>query len=73
MCYGLILMLYTVGWSPGRWWRPGGGLGGVVVQEFGTFLSVFVYAQTEESCERPHGRLERGCVIEKAVRVLMCV
>lgn len=28
------------------------GVGGGVVQEFGTFLSVFVYEQTEESCER---------------------
>lgn len=56
MCYGLILMLYTVavcalGWNPVRCVR-GGGVGGRVVQEFGTFLSVFVYAQTEESCER---------------------
>lgn len=80
-------MLYTVdvcapGWSPVRCVRRGGvgvgwGMGwasvGEVVQDFGTFLSVFVYAPTEESCEIRQNRLERGCVIEKAACVLMRV
>lgn len=48
-------------------------MGGGVVLEFATFLSVFVYAQTEASCERRQSRLKRGCVIEKEVCVLMCV
>lgn len=70
-------MLYTVaacmlGWSPARCMQEG-RVGVRVVPEFGTFfLSVFVYAQTEKSCERRPSRLERGCVMWKAVCVLMC-